>query len=393
MRVVRGWWTPADRAESLYRSIPFDVPAGAAAVSARLRYDHSRAVIDLGLLDPDAFRGWSGSNKEGFVVTAARATPGYVAGPLPPGEWEVLLGLHRVPEGGVEFELDIGLGPAELPPEPALPAPAQGPPRRELPAAPDRRWLAGDLHSHTVHSDGILTVAELACLGRERGLDFLAITDHNTISQNAELAAAKTHAGMLLLPGFELTTDTGHANCIGASRWVDFRRPADDWLADAEAAGALLSINHPLGGDCAWRRPMERRPPLVEVWHSSWDRRGAEHLDWWQEWGAGSPVGGSDFHAFAYGGLPGEPTTWLEVEGDDVLGALRAGRIAISAAPDAPLVIRHEGELLVHDAAGTTLLRPDGARHRVTADRVRRPAEPGIHRLVADDGRTVALTL
>jgi hypothetical protein len=388
MKVVRGRWTPADRAESIYRTIAFEVPERVPAVSARLRYDRSRAVIDLGLLDPTAFRGWSGSNKEGFVVTAARATPGYLTGPLPAGEWQVLLGLHRVPPEGVEYELELDLTAAEPPPEPAAPARPHRPPPRELPAAPGRRWLAGDLHTHTVHSDGILTVAELACLARERGLDYLALTDHNTISQNVELAPVAAHAGVLLVPGFELTTDRGHANCLGSSRWIDFRRGADDWLGDAEAEGALLSINHPLGGDMAWRQPMRRRPPLVELWHSTWDCQGLETFEWWAGWGAGLPVGGSDFHGF---GVPGMPTTWLEAAGDDVVGALRDGRIAISASPDAPVVVRHEGEVVVVEGAGTTLIGPDGDRRRITADRVRLPASPGLFRLV-DDGRTLALT-
>ncbi len=391
MILRRGRWTPTDRAESLYRELAFDVPPSTPAVSVRLRYDRTRAVIDLGLLDSERFRGWSGSNKEGFVVSPERATPGYVPGPLPAGEWQALLGLHRVPADGVEYQVDVDLGPADPPADPPLPRPPQAPPRRELPATAGRRWLAGDLHTHTVHSDGILTVAELACLARERGLDFLAVTDHNTISQHGELEAAAARAGLLLVPGFELTTDRGHANTIGSRSWIDFRRSADDWLADARAAGALLSINHPIGGDMSWRQPMTDRPPLVEVWHSSWDRLGPETLEWLETWGGGFPIGGSDFHAFGRGDLPGAPTTWLEVAGDDVLGALAAGRIAISAAPDGPVAVRHEAELVVVDAAGTTLHGPDGDRRRIAGDLVRLEASPGLYRLVADDGLTVAL--
>ena len=392
MTVVRGRWTPADRAESIYQYVPFDVPAGAAGISVQLRYDRTRAVIDLGLFDPDGFRGWSGSNKERFAVTPEWATPSYVAGPLPAGEWQVLLGLHRVPDDGVDFELEVELGAAERPGAPALPPRSERPPRRELPAAAGRRWLAGDLHTHTVHSDGILTVFELTCLARERGLDFLAVTDHNTISHHAELPAAAAHAGILLVPGFELTTDRGHANCLGSSAWVDFRRAADDWLAASEAAGGVLSINHPLGGDMSWRHEMTGRPPFVEVWHSSWDRRGPEPLEWWQAWGSGIPIGGSDFHAYGRDGLPGEPTTWLEVEGDDLFGALRAGRVAISAAPDAPVAVRHEDELVVVDADGTTLVGPDGERRRIVGDRVRMSAGHGPYRLVDSTGMTLALT-
>jgi len=390
--VVRGRWTAADRAESVYRYVPFAVSSRAAGVSVRLAYDRARAVIDLGLIDPHGFRGWSGSNKECFAVTPERATPGYLPGPLPAGEWRVLLGLHRVPADGVDYELEIEVGRASLADTPPPPPRPERLPRRALPAAEGRRWLASDLHSHTVHSDGMLTVAELACLACERGLDVLAVTDHNTVSHHAELPAAAALSGVLLVSGCELTTDTGHANCLGVATWVDFRLGADEWLAAAEEAGGLLSINHPVGGDMSWRRPMERRPPLVELWHSSWDRRDSETLAWWERWGGGVPIGGSDFHAFGRDDLPGSPTTWLEVAGEDVLGALRAGRVAISAAPDAPVAVRHDGGLAVLGGAGTTLVGPGGERRRIDADRVYVPAGPGLHRLVADDGLTLALT-
>lgn len=394
MTVLRGRWTPEDRDEQLNRLVPIEVPPGIPALSVRLLYERSGgAVIDLGAFDPNGFRGWSGSDKEGFVITPEAATPSYLPGPLVPGEWQILHGLHRVPPEGIEWELQIETTDAAPPPQPAPPPLPERPPRRELPAAPGRHWLAGDLHAHTVHSDGILTVHGLACLARERGLDFMGVTDHNTTSHHVELPAAADYAGVLLIPGFEITTDLGHSNCIGAGRWVDFRRTPDEWLADADADGALLSLNHPLLGDTAWRLHMEGRPPLLEVWHSSWDRRGLEPIDWWHEWGAGIPVGGSDFHRFGRDGLPGTPTTWVEAEGDDVLGGLRAGRTAISFDPQGPVVVRHEDGLVVVDGDGTTLVGPDGERRRIVRDRERLPGAPGPWRLVDDDGATVALTL
>lgn len=377
----------------MYQYVAFDVPPGARAVSARLRYDRNRAVLDLGLLDPHGFRGWSGSNKENFAVTARKATPGYLPGPLLPGEWQILFGLHRIPDEGIDFEIDLDFSTVEPELPPAPPPRPERPPRRALPTVGGRRWLAGDLHSHTVHSDGSLTVAELACLARECGLDFLAVTDHNTISHHAELPAAAAHAGVLLVPGLELTTDSGHANCLGSTRWIDFRRGADEWLIDAEATGGLLSINHPIRGDVPWRQTLQRQPPLVEVWHSSWDRRGVEPLEWWRASRADAIIGGSDFHRFGGSGRPGVPTTWLDVEDDDILGALRAGRISISATPDAPIAVRREDELVVLDGAGTTLLSPDGRVRRIRADRESLPATPGLHRLIDHDGLTLSLTL
>ena len=69
-----------------------------------------------------------------------------------------------------------------------------------------------------MHSDGVLTVAELAALAAERGLDFIAVTDHNTVSHHAELAAAGRRYGITLLPGQEVTTDGGHAGALGDDR-------------------------------------------------------------------------------------------------------------------------------------------------------------------------------
>ena len=94
--------------------------------------------------------------------------------------------------------LSAGLRPPPAPPEP--PPPRDRPPRRALPARPGHRWLAGDLHTHTVHSDGALTVAELAALAAGRGLDFIAVTDHNTVSHHAELAAAAGGTGSRCCP-------------------------------------------------------------------------------------------------------------------------------------------------------------------------------------------------
>ena len=150
------------------------------------------------------------------------------------------------------------------------PAPASRPAPRELPAAPGRRWLAGDLHSHTVHSDGALTVPELTCLAIERGLEFLAVTDHNTVSHHAELPTAARRYGVTLIPGQEVTTAQGHAGVLGDTGWIDFRGRPDDWLDAAERGGGLMSVNHPIAGPVSWLYQMRRRPPLVEVWHWSW---------------------------------------------------------------------------------------------------------------------------
>jgi hypothetical protein len=278
-----------------------------------------------------------------------------------------------------------------------MPALTQRPPHRVLRASPGRIWLAGDLHTHTVHSDGKMTVPELARFAAGRGLEFLAVTDHNTVSHHRELAAVSATHGIVLLPGQEVTADTGHANAFGEIGWIDFREPADNWLEACERTGGLLSVNHPIGGHVSWTAPMKRRPPLVEVWHWSWlDPHWTTPLAWWFAWDpAAIPVGGSDWHVHGNDAPPGSPTTWVEAETADpqaVLEAMRDGRTAITADRNGPALLRVGDELVACDADGLILTGPGGPVALVRGTVARFPAAPGCHRLVDPSGATQALT-
>ncbi len=397
-----GRWTLEDRFASPWHYLPVDVPPGAAGLRVEFEFDRADGtVLDLGCLSPGGFRGWSGGARDSFVITREAATPGYLPGEIEAGTWQVMIGVHRVPPGGASYRLTAEVtsdaAALALPPAPAAPpVPRERPPRRDLPASAGRRWLAGDLHSHTVHSDGAQTVPELAVLAAERGLDFIAVTDHNTVSHHAELPAAARRYGITLLPGQEVTTDGGHAGALGDVGWIDFRREPDEWLDATEAAGGLLSVNHPFGGPVSWIRPMRRRPPLLEVWHWSWlDPHWTIPLGWWLAWDpAAIPVGGSDWHRPGSDAPPGQPTTWVECAGSepaDVLGGLRAGRVAISAQRDGPVLLRHDGDLVAVDADGTILAGPDGPRARVRGETARLAGAPGPHRLLSATGATLAL--
>ncbi|MFG3256902.1 CehA/McbA family metallohydrolase [Streptomyces sp. NPDC048172] len=398
--VHRGAWTMEDRAEDVLRSLPVDVPPGTAALDVTLAYaGEGGGVLDLGLLGPEGeFRGWSGGARDRFTVTEKWATPGYLPGPLAPGTWQVLLRLHRVPPEGVPYEARARTS-VRTPDEPSRayppPLPADGRRRlRELPAADGMRWYAGDLHAHTEHSDGALSIDALARHAAAEGLDFLAVTDHNTVSHHPWLAAAGARQGITLLPGQEVTTDLGHANVFGDTGWIDFRTGAGSWLSQAESGGGFLSVNHPLADDCAWELDFgARRPRHAEIWHHTWaDRRHGAPLAWARAWRPDViPLGGSDFHAPHQGRPLGAPTTWVLAEEGQLLSGLSAGRTAISASPDAPLLLRYGDELLAVEAEGTVLVRPDGSRTVIRTDRAWLPAAKGLHRLEAYDCEVIAL--
>ncbi|MBE7493142.1 MAG: PHP domain-containing protein [Planctomycetes bacterium] len=70
--------------------------------------------------------------------------------------------------------------------------------------------LKVDLHSHSICSDGTLSPTALVREARARGLDVLALTDHDTVAGVAEAQAEADRAGLRLVHGVEFTVD-----CLG----------------------------------------------------------------------------------------------------------------------------------------------------------------------------------
>ena len=67
-----------------------------------------------------------------------------------------------------------------------------------------------DLHSHTTASDGQYTPAQLVKLGKGRGLQVLAVTDHDTIAGVAEAMEAGRQYGLQVIRGVELSAKEHH---------------------------------------------------------------------------------------------------------------------------------------------------------------------------------------
>ena len=250
---LRGKLSAADH--QTYLEIPFRVPTG--TVRMTVEFTHSgqsdRTVIDLGLRDPQRFRGWSGGDKSRVVIENADATPSYLAGPLPAGTWRLLLGVPNIrPAATATFAANFWFDRASDPFPGFLPEAIRSEPG----------WYRGDLHLHTAHSDGsclsrrgvrapcpVFKTLEAA---RARGLDFVAVSDHNTTSQNQALRElAPYFDDLLLIPAREITTFQGHINVFGPTVDLDFQLGSAHAptlakiLNQADVAHGLVSINHP----------------------------------------------------------------------------------------------------------------------------------------------------
>lgn len=401
-RIVRLRLTPELQAEDPYFEVTFDITPKDHSVEVSIDYDTSTgARIDIGCRGAIGWRGWSGGARRRFVIASTEATWGYTPGELELGEWAVVLGLHVVPSAGVDVVVTISTPGGHVVQDPDVVPPRLRDTERgrdDWPAPAGMRWYAGDFHAHTLHSDGRLSPRQLAAMAVDSGLDFLAVTDHNTISHHAELPAISGEYGITLLPGQEVTTARGHANAFGNIPWVDFRQPPQTWVDRVAAGRGILSINHPVSGDCSWQWSLERKPRHAEIMHSSWF---AEPIDtsvwsWWNVWGPAVPLGGSDFHFPESGLRPGTPTTWVAAEDSSVggiLSAVEAGRTMLSIGPDAPALVPVGDELIAYGADGTVFCNQDGPRRVILGNR-QRITNPGTgpYHLDTSDRRVLAIT-
>ncbi len=98
--------------------------------------------------------------------------------------------------------------------------------------------LIFDLHSHTNYSDGVLTPCELISRAIEKGVDVLAITDHDTIDAYRKIPMI--HDRLKLVPGIELSTQWGSAGIHVLGLNVDLESDAIKTAARIQSETRLV---------------------------------------------------------------------------------------------------------------------------------------------------------
>jgi len=269
--------------EGKYLTLPFDVPEGLDSITVSYRYPgkgHLRNLIDIGLEDAQGrFLGWSGSARESVTVGEYDATPGYLMGPVLSGRWMILIGAYHVEAEGVKVTYEIQFHPKQA------------------------KWLFGDFHMHSDASDGQHDIATLAKMAKTRGLDFIAVTNHNNYAENLRLPH---YPGLTLVPGVEWTHYKGHMNFFGIERpfrdsfVANSREEMRRIIREAREDGAVISVNHPKCNFCPYLWGDEDCFDMVEVWNGPMRPVNLRGIEWWtQMLRSGrriAAVGGSDFH-------------------------------------------------------------------------------------------------
>lgn len=186
-----------------------------------------------------------------------------------------------------------------------------------------------DLHVHSQRSpDGMMAVEEIVALARERGLNGVAVCDHDLA-----LLDAPEPDGFLLIPGIEVSTQLGHLLGLfitGPIETKDFFQAVEA----IHAQGGLAVLAHPFEHSRDGSRLAPAVPLLdgIEVQNSRADRKISDANDLAASFARVCrlrPFGGSDAHC------PQElGNSFTLVEADSLtLGAvkeaLRTGRVSV----------------------------------------------------------------
>jgi hypothetical protein len=416
--VVEGRREPGEASVSTkaMRYLPFEVPEGVTRITIHKDLTHGldatlKNTVDLGLFDSrgygpggPGFRGWQGGASNDLVITGDYATssPHGIPGPIQPGRWHIAQYFLKSTPAGLGYKYTITLafdGPKPPNRFPEIPKYEPGIVRS------GQDWYAGNLHAHSVHSDGRRTFTELVARNEAMGFDFLVSTEHNSPTAHYRFVdTAKAHPRHLLIHGNEFTSPSGHANILGQKpdRFFDFRLDAGDGrlrdiIREAHKQGALFVVNHPfaLCTSCTWKYPREEwlsedaAVDAIEVWNGAWTFEDRAAVDLWdkllKEGRRIHAFGGTDYHRAEE---PMTPAAFVRADSlstKAILDGLRQGRVTLSEMPKGPKVFltSADGRAVV----GDTLWVKSGEAVEI---QVRVVGGKGMSlRLVRADGETV----
>lgn len=398
-----------------FAELPVTVPRGVSQVHVAYTYSTPEVpagtpgnALDIGIFDQHGtrpggrgFRGWSGGFRDEFFISRAGATPGYVAGDVRHGTWNVLLAPYQIAPQGMDFEVVVTLTyaePGEAPEMqyPPLEAPGRG-----------RGWYRGDAHVHTVHSDGEYTPEEVASGARSAGLDFIVSTEHNTTTAHG-IWGPLAGDDLLILTGEEVTTRHGHWLALGLphGELVEWRyRNRDErfdmYRRQVQRSGALAVAAHPycpwIG--CEWKFGFDGLD-ATEVWTGPWGWDDDAAISTWSNLLAASArgrydwlpaMGNSDAHS--PGDTVGSPQNVVLADGldrDAILEGIRAGRVWVAESGDVGLTF----EATAGDESAGIGDRMEVARDTPVTVTLQATGVPdGTVRLLTDQGQLLQTSL
>jgi hypothetical protein len=384
-----------------YHPFHFDVPEGTTNVHLDFEYVPRYATgrihanqINVSIDDAEGPRGqWNFMQR--CDINGVQSSPGMRTAPIQPGRWTAYVESHRILGlDTVNYTLTVTLSSESLT---LTPSPYQD--VRKV-ASLQPGWYRGDLHAHTIHSDGSWDVPEFTRFMRAHGIDFVTLSDHNTVT-GLNQHRNQTEDGFLAMGGMELSTLNGHMLALGGNDFYEWRLdivPGMDInriMQQVIDRNEMLIIAHPMSPDepfcsgCMWLFE-DARPGValgVEIWNGyDWHPFNEDGLQQYYAWlNLGYRLvatAGSDNHGpapIAEGGYSGYNVVYAEQLSEAaILAAVRQGHSYVSVGAELLLNAKTE--------SGATAMMGDSlpAETVTLSAQWKDVAEGGVLRLIVD---------
>ncbi len=103
--------------------------------------------------------------------------------------------------------------------------------------------VKADLHVHSSYSpDSMITPKDLVFFAKKRGLNAVAVTDHNLIAGALEIAK---QTDFFIIPGTEVSSAEGHIVALNVFEVIPKGLPAEETVDRIHSAGGLAVACHP----------------------------------------------------------------------------------------------------------------------------------------------------
>lgn len=110
-------------------------------------------------------------------------------------------------------------------------------------------WSRADLHVHTNLSDGVASPQRVVAEATRRGLNVMAITDHDSLEGAKRVAdiLARQQLPIDLIMGTEVTTTSGHFIGLFLEKRIKIYKSVEYTIDAIKEQGGLCIVPHPLG--------------------------------------------------------------------------------------------------------------------------------------------------
>ena len=205
----------------------------------------------------------------------------------------------------------------------------------------------GILHVHSVYSDGEESLERLVDLFKSLGMDFVAVSDHAEVfdearmQQYVRLCESLSSDKFLVIPGLEFALHGGGTHILGYGITRRIRAADIEKLVDGiHEAGGIAVLAHPATGSINMIGPIKSKLDGIEVWNGRYDGIYSPRADSFQLLRRvrannlkASAFGGIDLHKIRQAHRP----IYVEVEADTlhrdpVLESLREGKFSLRGA-------------------------------------------------------------